>query len=412
MGKTFLHSMFIDFDGFFASVEQVCRPRLRGRPIVVVPLMAETTCCIAASRQAKPYGIKTGTPVYEARRLCPDLEVVEARPELYVRCHKKMNRVIEECGVEAQVESIDEVHCPLWGEWMEIEAARRLAGRIKEAIARKISPLLTCSVGLAPNRFLAKTASDMQKPNGLVTITPDDLPQKLYSLQLRDLYGVGPRMETRLRVRLIETVEHLCAASPQMLRDIWGGIEGERFHAALHGKPACSHSTARRTLGHSHVLPPELRHEAGARSVLHRLTQKSAMRLRSMGHLAAGMGVYIRSSGGLADWSDETRFVETQDTLDFLRVLERLWERRPPGACDALLGVGINLFGLCEEKSGVLPLFDRGQSERKAALLASMDRLNIKEGKNTIYFGGAHGALAYTPMRIAFTRIPDPDTER
>ncbi len=412
MGKTFLHSMFIDFDGFFASVEQVCRPRLRGRPIAVVPLLAETTCCIAASRQAKPYGIKTGTPVHEARRLCPDLEIVEARPEVYVRCHRRMNEVIEECGISAEVESIDEVHCPLWGEWMEPEPARRLALRVKEAVAAKISPLLTCSVGLAPNRFLAKTASDMEKPDGLVTITPDDLPHRLFPLRLRDLYGIGPRMETRLRVRLIETVEHLCAASPEMLREIWGGIEGERFHAALHGKPTFHRDTSRRTLGHSHILPPELRHEAGARSVLHRLTQKAAMRLRSLGHLAGGMGVYIRSSGGLADWSDEVRFTETQDTIDLLQTLERLWGRRPPGACDALLGVGVNLFGLREEKTGVLPLFDRGQRQRKAALLASVDRLNIKEGKNTVYFGGAHGALDYTPMRIAFTRIPDPETER
>ena len=99
MAKTFLHSMFVDFNSFFASVEQVCEPRLRDRPVVVVPLLAETTCCIAASRQAKPFGIKTGTPVHEARRLCPDLEVIEAQPELYVRCHRKMHEVIEECGV-------------------------------------------------------------------------------------------------------------------------------------------------------------------------------------------------------------------------------------------------------------------------------------------------------------------------
>ncbi len=404
--------MFIDFNSFFASVEQVCRPRLRSRPVVVVPLQSDFTCCIAASRQAKPYGIKTGTPVHEAKRLCPDLEIVEARAEVYVRAHRRLNEIIAECGVHPNVESIDEVHCELWGEWMEVEAATRLARRIKESIARKVSPLLTCSVGLAPNRFLAKTASDMQKPDGLVTITPNDLPHKLFSLELRDLYGVGPRMEARLRAHQIDSVEHLCAASREMLREIWGGVEGERFHNALHGKPAFSRSTDHRTLGHSHVLPPELRHEHGARSVLHRLTQKAAMRLRSMGHLASGMGVYIRSTGAHRDWSDEVRFADSQDTLQFLQTLDLLWERRPRGACDALLGVGMNLFGLKEEKNGVLPLFDRPTQERKAALLAVVDRLNLKKGKNTVYFGGAHGALQYTPMRIAFTRIPDPDTER
>ena len=131
-----------------------------------------------------------------------------------------------------------------------------------------------------------------------------------------------------------------------------------------------------------------------------------------MGHLAGAMGVFIRSTAGAADWSDEARFADTQDTLDLLQTLDLVWRRRPAGACAAPLGVGVNLFALKEEKNGVLPLLDRPQHARKAALLAVVDRLNIKGGKNTVYFGGAHGALQYTPMRIAFTRIPDPDTER
>ena len=402
--------MFIDFNSFFASVEQVCTPRLRDRPVIVVPVLAETTSCIAASRQAKRFGIKTGTPVHEARQLCPGLEVAEARPELYVRCHKKLNKIIEECGVSPEVASIDEMHCPLWGEWMEVEAAQRLARRIKDAIAQKVSPLLTCSVGLAPNRFLAKTASDMQKPDGLVTITPDDLPGALHGLALRDLVGIGPRMEVRLRAHQIDTVEHLCAASRELLREIWGGVEGERFHAALHGLPTFSRETTYRSVSHSHILPPGLRGVAGARSVLHRLTQKAAMRLRSMGHLAGAMGVFVRSTAGQPDWSDEVRFADTQDTLALLGALDLMWERRPRGASAAPLGVGVNLFLLKEEKNTVLPLLDRAKDARKAALLAVVDKLNIKQ-KHAVYFGGAHGSLAYTPMRIAFTRIPDPDTE-
>ena len=89
-----------------------------------------------------------------------------------------------------------------------------------------------------------------------------------------------------------------------------------------------------------------------------------------------------------------------------------MWQRKPAGACAAPLGVGVNLFALKEEKNTVLPLLDRAQHARQAALLSAVDRLNIKGGKNTVYFGGAHGSLQYTPMRIAFTRIPDPDTER
>ena len=411
MARTFLHSMFIDFDSFFASVEQVAKPRLRGRPVAVVPLLAETTCCIAASRQARAYSVKTGTPVYEARRLCPDLVVVEARPELYVRCHRRINEIIEGCGVSPQVASIDEVHCALWGEWMEVGAAQTLARRIKEAIAREVSPVLTCSVGLAPNRFLAKTASDMDKPDGLVTITPDDLPGCLHPLKLRDLCGIGARMEARLRARQIDTVEHLCAASRELLREVWGGAEGERFHAALHGLPTVARETTCRSVSHSHILPPDLRGEEGARSVLHRLTQKAATRLRSMRHVAGAMGVFVRATAGYRDWSDEVRFPDTQDTIDLLQALDRMWERRPAGVGAAPLGVGVNLFLLKEEKNSVLPLLERPQHARQAALLAVVDRLNLHK-KHAVYFGGAHGSLAYTPMRIAFNRIPDPETER
>ena len=412
MPETFLHSMFIDFNAFFASVEQQLRPELRDRPVVVVPVLTDATCCIAASREARPFGIKTGTPVHEARRLCPDLTVVEARPERYIRCHRFLNDVIEDCGVSPHDRSIDEVHCKLWGEWMEVGAARQLAVRIKAAIAAKAGTRLTCSIGLAPNEFLAKTASDMEKPDGLVVIEPHDLPHKLHRLELRDLYGVGARMEARLHAHAITSVEQLCAASKQMLHAVWGSVEGDRFHANLHGKPAADRVTERRTLGHSHVLPPELRSERGARSVLHRLTQKAAMRLRSHGCVTGGMSLFIACAGRGAEWSDDIRFAPTPDTFDLLRALDLLWERRSRRHAAVPLRVGICLFDLQDEMNAAPPLFERSMCDRRRALLETVDRINIKKGRNTVYFAGAHGAVEYTPLRIAFTRIPDLDTER
>ena len=409
---TFVHSMFIDFNSFFASVEQAQRPELRGRPVVVVPLVAETTCCIAASREAKPFGIKTGTPVHEARRLCPGLIVVEARAEPYILVHRALLKVIEECGLSPEVASIDEAHCPLWGEWMDPDAARALARDIKQAIAEQVSPILTCSIGLAPNRFLSKPASDMQKPDGLVAILPSDLPHCLHRLELRDLVGIGPRMEARLRAHAIETVEHLCAASRELLHTIWGSVEGDFFHDSLHGLPTHGRATERRTLGHSHILPPELRSEQGARSVLHRLAQKAAMRLRSYQCVTARMSVFVRHAGGRADWGDEIRFNPTQDTLELLHTLELLWARRRPRPDAPPFAVGINLLELHAETNSVPPLFDRDGGQRRRALLQAVDRLNIEKGKNTVYFAGAHGAVGYTPTRIAFNRIPNLDTER
>ncbi len=410
--KTYLHSLFIDFNSFFASAEQALRPELRNRPVVVVPLMAETTCCIAASREAKPFGIKTGTPVYEAKRLCPGLKIVEARPEPYIRFQKKLIEIIEECGVSAEVESIDEAHCPLWGEWMEEGPARALAARIKKTIAEQVSPILTCSIGIAPNRFLSKTASDMQKPDGLVVIRPEDLPQCLHRLELRDLYRIGPRMEARMRAHSVDTVAQLCELSRAMLHNIWGSIEGELFYDSLHGKPTCYRSTERRSLGHSHILPPELRTEKGARSVLHRLTQKAAMRLRSYQCVTARMSLFIKCTGERDGWGDEIHFNATQDTLELLHILEMLWSRRHLAREATPFAVGVNFLELTAEKNKVPALFEREQRDRRRALLAAVDQLNLKEGKNTVYFAGAHGAVGYTPMRIAFNRIPDPDTER
>ncbi len=404
--------MFVDFNSFFASVEQAERPELRGRPVVVVPLLAESTCCIAASREAKPFGVKTGTPVHEARRLCPGLLVIEARPELYIRTQRALIRLIEECGVNAEVASIDEAHCPLWGKWTEPDAARALAEEIKRAIATHISPLLTCSIGLAPNRFLAKTASDMQKPDGLVVILPADLPHCLHALELRDLVGVGPRMETRLRAHAITTVEQLCAASRPTLRGIWGSVEGELFHDALHGLPTLHRTSERRTLGHSHILPPELRSEVGARSVLHRLAQKAAMRLRAYGCVTGRLSVFVRHARGRTEWSEEIRFNPTQDTLELLQTLDLLWRRRRSRAHPTPYAVGINFLDLQEETNSVPGLFERERGRQRRALLQAVDRLNIEGGRNTVYFAGAHGAVGYTPLRIAFNRIPDPDTER
>ena len=106
-----LRCLFVDFNSYFASVEQQDDPRLRGRPVGVVPVMAETTCCIAASYAAKAYGVKTGTPVWEARQRCPDIVLLQARPARYVEVHHALMAAIEDCIPHGKAESIDEVPC-------------------------------------------------------------------------------------------------------------------------------------------------------------------------------------------------------------------------------------------------------------------------------------------------------------
>ena len=135
-----LNHLFLDFNAFFASCEQHLRPELRGKPVGVVAVPTDSTCCLAASYEAKRHGVKTGTMVGDARRMCPGMVFVEARPPEYVRLHERLVEVIEEeMHVEA-VHSIDEVSCRLTGLWREREAARALALEIKVAILEKVGP--------------------------------------------------------------------------------------------------------------------------------------------------------------------------------------------------------------------------------------------------------------------------------
>ncbi|MCU0792430.1 MAG: hypothetical protein MUE42_06180 [Opitutaceae bacterium] len=414
-----LQALLIDYNGFFASCEQQERPELRGRPVAVVPVASEHTSCIAASYDAKRAGVKVGTPVAEARRLCPGIALVESRPEVYLRHHQNLLAAVETCLPVAEVWSIDEVWCRLPVGIQTPDTAVALARKLKLAIARMAGECLTCSIGLAPNAWLAKIASDLEKPDGLVVIEQHDLPHRLHDLALRDLPGVGENMERRLRDAGILTVAQLCAADVRELRRVWGGIEGERMWRRLRGEEVPLPPRHTSSIGHAQILSPDLRQPEGARATLHRLLQKAALRLRHAGLFAGGMHVALkyrpaRAGGGRAAptrWSDAVTFTDTQDTLELIRVLNLLWDRRPARRADHF-SVGVTLFALVPAAShtdtlpGLLEA-SPGDAARRAALNATLDHINKKLGKHSVVYGGALGALAYAPIRIAFQRIPD-----
>jgi DNA polymerase-4 len=206
-----LNWLFVDLNSYFASVEQEVRPDLRGRPVGVVPMMADTTVCIAASYEAKAFGVRTGTIVADAKRMCPDLVLVEARHEIYVDYHYRIVEAVESCLPVTAVLSIDEMACRLMGRERPLLAAMELGQRVKAAIREKVGPMLRSSVGLATNRYLAKVASDMEKPDGLVALPLDILPEALSQLTLRDLPGIGPRTEKRLNEKGIHAMDQILA---------------------------------------------------------------------------------------------------------------------------------------------------------------------------------------------------------
>lgn len=407
-----LTALFIDCDSFFASVEQHLDPALRGRPVGVAPVMAETSCCIAASSEAKRFGVKTGTGIREARILCPGIVIVEAKPAEYVKVHHRIIEAVENhIHVEA-VLSIDEMWAWLPFNWREPDFVRELGRGIKAAVSREIGESVKVSVGAAPNKYLAKMASKMGKPDGLFVIEGHRLPEILHGLELRDFTGIAKSMEARLHAAGIHTVEALCLAPKHVLHGVWGGVLGNRFWHLLRGDVIPDLVSARKSIGHSHVLPPDSRTPAKAWPILCKLLHKASERLRSHGLLTASLTMQLSFFRGVS-WGPEIRFSETDSTFRLVRMLQRLWSDRPEPQAD-LIQVGVVLSGLVERGNHTPDLFQGVVTEVMAAdgekhqrLDAVIDKLRARYGRQVVCFGSVRDSRDAAPMRISFTHIPD-----
>lgn len=385
-------------NSFFASCEQQENPALRGQPVAVLPMMADTTCAIAASYEAKAFGVKTGTMVREAKRLCPGLRLVQARPRLYVEYHHRFLEAIETCLPVEDVLSIDEVACRLDRVQREPEAARQLASKIKAVMRERVGACLTCSIGVASNKLLAKLASNMQKPDGLTLLPLYDLPQAILHLEPMAFSGIGPNMAARLRLAGICDMASLWAADAAKLRRVWGGVPGARFHALLHGADLPSPRHPRRSLGHQHVLPPDERRMDRATPVIRQLLSRAAERLRDEGFYCRRLLLDIKWTQELGYYVREQRFRETQDTGFLLKVLMLLWQGAPSLRP---LRVGVTLADLTPCEAHQLDLFDRPET---GVLPSVLDRLNARYGRGTIAYG-AH--VPSMTSKIAFQRVPE-----
>ena len=406
-----LRYLTVDFNSFFASVEQQERPELRGQPVAIAPVMAETTGCVAVSVEAKKLGLTRNMRVSDACRACPGLIVVEARPETYINYHRRLKDVIESCLPVWKTQSIDEVTCKLTPRFAARDQAEAIAKKIKATIAREVGPLLRSSIGIAPTWLLAKVASDMQKPDGLVVLDDQDIPGKLLHLAIEDISGIGRNMGERLRAHGIDTVEKLYAARMEEFRGLWRGVVGERMWRLLHGEDLPFPEEESSQIGHGHVLPPKRRNHDAALAVLHRLLQKAAMRLRHTGRYAGGLNVSVDYTDD-THWSGDLRLTETQDTLVLTRALNDLWRKRPEKFARRVpVRIGVLLVHLIDLRMHTPDLFAHQVEANHDKLFQAVDHLNKVLGKNSVYFGGAHGATQDAPMRIAFTRIPEPEIE-
>ena len=410
-----LRTMFIDMNSYFASVEQQDKPELRGKPIAVVPVEANTTCCIAASYEAKGFGVKTGTPVWQAKQLCPRLICIPANHHRYVQMHNRIVDAVNSCIPVDRIMSIDEMSCRLLGDERQPEKATQIGTAIKAAIRKRAGDYLSCSIGVGPNEMLAKVGADMKKPDGLVVLPDSALPGALHRLQLSDFPGVGRQMERRLKLMGVFSVEQLCAAPVRVLADVWGSrILGEKWFRILRGEDVREKPTRRQTVGHSHILPPVLRTDDGAYGVLVRLTHKAAARLRKIDYWAGAVSIGVNfkddepgTGWGRSSWQAGRHMPHCQDTVNILRNVADLWATRPKDR--EPFKVGMVLSDLVPAKSATPSLFEDDRRATEAA--HAMDAVNREFGASVVYLGAMFGMQDSAPTRIAFTQIPDFDRE-
>ena len=405
---TEIERLYLDFDGFFASVEQQAHPRLRGRPVGVVPFDGtDRTCVIACSREAKVRGVKNIMRVADAREICPDIVLVPQSPDLYRRAHNALLAEIEGVIPIDTVKSIDELTCRL--DDGQRHDPHGLARQLKQTIAANVGPFITCSIGFAANRQLAKMACKVSKPDGVAVWQPYDMPAPLFLLPLSDIPGVGSRMQERLSRANILTMEDLYSTAPKQMRKLWNNVTGERLWYALHGYDIQAPRSERGMFGHGRVLPPESRTMPAAKEIARLLLIKAARRLRRDGYYCSGLWLWLAVSD--ATWSNKLTLPVVNDDQAVLSGLDTLWGHAqaayPRGT--TVFRVGVTLYDLSRDDARQLDflLNDDASRQRWERINSAIDGLNSRYGKTVASLGlwnppkGGH-----VGGKISYTRIP------
>ena len=404
-----IEQLYLDFDGFFAGIAQWVDPSLRGRPVGVIPMQgARNTCLIAASREAKAQGVAALMRVRDAQKACPDLVLVDQNPDLYRRMHAMLANEIRAVLPLGAIKSIDELTCPL--DRRAVRDPEGTAQAIKRRIAAETDATVTCSIGMAANRFLAKMACKRGKPDGLTIWRPEDMPGPLLSAPLEDAPGIGASMRKRLAAAGVTDMAALLKVQPKHMRALWRTVDGERFWYALHGYAVQAEPSERRMYGHGRVLPPGHRTWACAYDCARLLLVKAARRLRHDRRTAGRLGLWLRFFKDR--WSGETALRRARTDRDCLKALEGLWGRAHAAHSGARpMHAGVYLCDLDGEDARQADWLEAGEeTERRRgdALQDAIDVLNGRHGRSLVTQGvWAPPPGGYAGGKIAFTRIPD-----
>ena len=379
--------LHIDMNAFFASVEQQCNPELRGKPVAVIGA-AKRTVITTCSYEARAFGVKTGMNSWEARQKCPQLIFVVGNNRKYTYTSTQIIAIMREYTPLVEVFSIDEAFLDVTGCLSLFGSPERISRLIKERIRDRFG--LTCSVGIAPNKLLAKLASDMQKPDGLTVIAPQDVSRVLERVPIKDLCGIGAKTQQELVKFGIKSCGDLGRFPVEILKRKFG-VTGERLHymgLGVDDSPVVPGEEAEevKTVGHSTTLERDITDRQEILAHLLQLAEMVGRRARRYQVAGKTVTLTIRYPDFTTFSRQLSRTSHTNNSEEIYQACVRILDGIELSQPVRLLGVRISGLSSQQEQ---LPLF---AAERKKALLASaMDQVNDKFGEAAVTFGSLLG---------------------
>lgn len=375
------HILHVDMDAFYASVEQRDNPELRGKPLVVGG-GSNRGVVAAASYEARQYGIRSAMPMREANKRCPDLLRVAPRMAHYQADSKIVFSIFRDFTPVVEGLSLDEAFLDVTACQSLFGSDVEIAASIKQRILGETG--LTASVGVAPNKLVAKIASDLDKPDGLVVVRTEDLGQVLDPLPVQVIPGIGRETLARLRAVGVETIADLRTAPNRDLESIFGRFtQRTRDRASgIDDRPVVS-SSMDKSISAEETFDTDLESRSDMHRELLRLTERTSSRLRTKSLLAGTVQVKIRR----ADFATFTRQQSlhppgngTDQILEACRALLRGWLRENPGARVRLLGVGCSEFA----PAGQQDLFESSAESGGSQLDDAVDRIRDRFGTGSV----------------------------